>query len=72
MDFSFSKLQNCFFGLPRIRSFLELVAPLDDLERCKSGVKTHLDCLAAIEIFVAADHPQQIEYLGCQQHADSV
>ena len=51
---------------------MELVTPLDDLERCKSGVKTHLDCLAAIEIFVAADHAQHLEYLGRQQDTDSV
>ena len=51
---------------------MELVTPLDDPHRCQSGVKTHLDCLAAIEIFVAADHAQHLEYLGRQQDTDSV
>lgn len=71
VDFRFSTTQN-FFGLPGIRSSMELVALFYDPQRCQTGVKTHLDCLAAIEIFVAADHPQHLDYLGRQQDADSV
>ena len=51
---------------------MELVAPLDDLERCQPGVKTHLDRSTAIEVFLAADHPQHLESFRRQQDADSV